>query len=156
MEMNKEKSLCGTCRDPGACCRSIQIPREFLPGTTRKEVERHLKDGTTNIPGQVLNLSDPRPLPFTPLREATCIGPETGYSKEITSVKWVYTCPMVTDEGRCSIYENRPEICKLYEPGSDPMCVHHDGSRTYVWAREDLTQWDSTEEDTTESIQDEA
>ncbi len=28
-------------------------------------------------------------------------------------------CTQLTDEGKCSIYETRPDVCKVLEPGSE-------------------------------------
>lgn len=34
------------------------------------------------------------------------------------------TCPMLTDEGRCSVYRERPLICRLWGAVEDLRCPH--------------------------------
>jgi len=40
----------------------------------------------------------------------------SAYSEEDS---WVFTCPMLDENGRCSIYENRPSACRSYQPGQE-------------------------------------
>lgn len=59
-----------------------------------------------------------RGVPFRPLeinREFTVAG------EEMVNV-W-FGCPKVTPEGRCSIYQDRPETCKAFTPGASSLCV---------------------------------
>lgn len=35
----------------------------------------------------------------------------------------ICSCPKVTTDGKCSIYETRPLTCRRYAPGSDQLCV---------------------------------
>jgi len=37
---------------------------------------------------------------------------------------WMFTCPLLVD-GRCSDYDNRPELCRDYQPMSDLLCAEH-------------------------------
>lgn len=41
--------------------------------------------------------------------------------------RWRWTCTQLLPNGRCGIYEDRPEVCRRYRPGEDPLCVHHWG-----------------------------
>jgi Fe-S-cluster containining protein len=34
-----------------------------------------------------------------------------------------YRCPKLTDAGRCSIYDDRPSICREFVPASNQLCV---------------------------------
>lgn len=45
-------------------------------------------------------------LPFLPLYKSP-------------SGEWRYWCQHLTREGRCGIYDQRPAVCRAYEPGSD-------------------------------------
>lgn len=36
---------------------------------------------------------------------------------------WVLRCKMVTPEGRCGIYEYRPELGRSFQPGGDALCI---------------------------------
>lgn len=40
---------------------------------------------------------------------------------------WV-TCSAIGEDGRCTIYETRPQLCRDFEPASDPLCVHWRGA----------------------------
>lgn len=39
----------------------------------------------------------------------------------------MFNCPELLPNGRCGIYENRPELCRKFEEGSEPLCVHYNG-----------------------------
>ena len=36
---------------------------------------------------------------------------------------WRYSCPILTPDGRCGDYENRPSLCASYRPGQDGLCA---------------------------------
>jgi len=57
-------------------------------------------------------------LPFKPLR------PDLVHYNGEEKIPWLYTCPRLGDDGRCTIYHNRPGLCRTFEPGSDALCVH--------------------------------
>lgn len=44
---------------------------------------------------------------------------------------WAYACYNLGSDGRCTDYENRPDLCRRYVAGSDGLCVHY-------WARPDV------------------
>lgn len=37
----------------------------------------------------------------------------------------VFDCPLLGEDGRCTDYDGRPELCRLYEAGSDPICAEY-------------------------------
>lgn len=41
---------------------------------------------------------------------------------------WRFSCPKLGADGRCTIYDDRPDLCRTYEPMSDGLCVHYQGS----------------------------
>jgi Fe-S-cluster containining protein len=41
---------------------------------------------------------------------------------------WVWTCPKLAEDGRCTIYNDRPDMCRNFEPLSDGLCVHFQGA----------------------------
>lgn len=103
-------SLCDTCRDPGACCRSFRLyddagmPRLFPP----------------NEPDLIEQFLAYYELPFEPQAAERVVG----ISGEV-GIQYRFSCSALTCEGRCSIYAKRPEICRRFEAGSSPLCVHH-------------------------------
>lgn len=102
---------CDRCAAPGTCCKSFPLSAEFPIGSTHETVQAWLAKEN---------------LPFNPIRRQyvypggnkIVVGPKGWYEN------WLFTCTKVTPEGRCSIYEDRPTLCKIYEPGMDAMCVH--------------------------------
>ena len=38
-------------------------------------------------------------------------------------------CTLLDENGRCSDYENRPAVCRNYEPASDQLCCEWKGER---------------------------
>jgi Fe-S-cluster containining protein len=99
-------SLCDTCRNPGRCCTGFHLttradtPNTYLDALILMATIDHA-DGTW-LRGRALGL------PFMPLVKR--------------SGAWLYWCPLLKD-GRCSDYENRPQLCRTFEPGSDTLCV---------------------------------
>lgn len=47
--------------------------------------------------------------------------------REPPSLTWFFECRALTSQGRCGIYKNRPKLCRVYEPQSDPLCIHYEG-----------------------------
>jgi Fe-S-cluster containining protein len=39
--------------------------------------------------------------------------------------RWDWSCTQLQKDGRCGIYEDRPQLCRTYAAGSDPLCVHY-------------------------------
>lgn len=101
-------SICDTCREPGKCCKRL-----MLGGVTQEKFPT-LKDAreiAANWP------FEPAGLPFYPMRVVE------GY--------WLFTCGRFDwDTGRCKDYENRPALCRNYEPKSDALCAEYVPAQT--------------------------
>lgn len=98
-------SICDSCREPGACCKRL-----MLGGVTEKAFPT-IDDAQAVAAAWPF---EPNGLPFVPVRVVQ------GY--------WLYTCPRLDREtGRCTDYENRPALCRNYEPKSDPLCAEYEG-----------------------------
>lgn len=96
-------TLCDTCPAPGTCCRA------FHPGPGGAAWK-----GLTSLE-VMAGLAD-MGLPFAPLYQHA-------------NGAWLFWCPNLGRDGRCRDYENRPATCRDFEPGSDVLCVLHDGHR---------------------------
>jgi Fe-S-cluster containining protein len=102
---------CDRCIAPGTCCKAIQLfTQEGVEithplGTTLEKLRESLRANY---------------LPFEPLRRLKILANSDESEKEA----WLYSCPKLGDDGRCTIYETRPRLCRTYEPGCDHMCVH--------------------------------
>lgn len=102
--------LCAHCPDPGLCCRGIKLYSGLGA--------RSLGGAETVLEGLVwlatVHHEDPwmghQGLPFLPESRDADGG-------------WSLSCPRLTPEGRCGDYENRPRLCRTYEPGRDAPCA---------------------------------
>jgi len=103
-------SACDTCTKPGACCHDFAL--NGRSGGLRFDAD--------NWQIEAENRMEQYGMPFIPLRvDMEKIDPV----KEAGFVGVRFTCPKVTPEGRCSIYETRPQLCRDYKAGSDKLCV---------------------------------
>ena len=64
-------------------------------------------------------------LPFVPFKQ---LHTTADLASGRTYSEWNFSCPLLTPEGRCADYENRPHACRAYEPRSDALCVHFQGA----------------------------
>jgi Fe-S-cluster containining protein len=95
----KRESMCDTCLKPGNCCVSLFLTGRGFQGAMSHEAAEHklLREG----------------LPFRP----------RAYDED--HHRWTFWCPNLRADGRCGDYENRPALCRMYQPGEDGLCVHH-------------------------------
>ena len=104
--------LCATCVEPGRCCRAFYL-------ATREEGEAEVRTGKTR--DEVQAMLDRKGWPFLPVARR----PFVVDGVEVDA--WLFTCPELNAEGRCSVYENRPQLCRDFKAGSDPLCVYYEG-----------------------------
>ena len=64
--------------------------------------------------------NEPDRLPYELLRPLEDCHPDAD-----GKVEWRFTCPALGADGRCTIYESRPAVCREYEPGQDILCARH-------------------------------
>lgn len=105
-------SLCDTCHSPGACCKSL-----YLTGGNSRD---GYFDGLNMSRDEAEDLAQRYALPFVPLHTEMrheADGAPKGWA-------WRWSCPELTPEGRCSIYANRPDLCRRYQAMDDDLCVY--------------------------------
>ena len=89
-------SKCSVCPDPGICCRKFivesDLPWAYTAIETKKTVIKRLKD---------------LKLPFKPIKKG--------------KRRWVLGCTKLKD-GKCTIYSDRPKLCRGYRPGTGRLC----------------------------------
>jgi Fe-S-cluster containining protein len=112
------KISCDRCIDPGMCCRSFPLSHYFDFGVTPAKIMKWLAQNGLAM--------------FRPLRRIhVWCSDHTGASGKKESGKWVeqwsFRCTALGEDGRCTIYDSRPDLCRTYEPGCDMMCVHMRG-----------------------------
>lgn len=102
--------ICDNCRLPGRCCTGFGLnAHSLLEAKTPLHALVWLATAYTGAVSGRTMLG----LPFLPLW------------KEPRNGVWRFWCPLLTREGRCSDYENRPLLCRDYAPGSDQICAMH-------------------------------
>lgn len=136
-------SVCQTCINPGQCCRAF-VPNVLFPAAmSRAEVMRHVQEGSNPYDGRY----EPMPM-LRPLRPAAHHAKSGAHKPE--SVKWHFECTNLDPEtGKCMDYENRPKMCRVYEPETDVMCAHYKGSwKGYLkgYAKADIEVMPKTQE----------
>lgn len=99
-------SLCDTCIDPGACCRSMSISGGIPDPRTGKRIQDPMSFEEAEHFAMRLSL------PFVP-------------GEQDDDGRWRFTCTALGDDGRCQVYETRPHLCRDYPAGRDGLCVHH-------------------------------
>lgn len=102
-------SICDTCKAPGACCKKLQLIENGNQMTFWKEED-------------ALKYLEDKKLPFKILRKTATYHDEESGNDYYT---YEYMCPVLLPNGRCGDYENRPDLCRNYEPKSDKLCVHY-------------------------------
>lgn len=106
-------SLCDKCYAPGQCCKRLRLYREGNASLTfwlDEPTEKQL---------------DALGLPFKPTEQ---IGEWLDEESGRRYGEFLFTCPRLLPNGRCGDYENRPDLCRRFEPGADPLCVHFQGA----------------------------
>ena len=98
------ESLCDICCDPGACCRDVCLSHPV----TGKNFGRVPTATHANV------LMATNWLPFVASRHVDTADGD-GYYR--------FTCTMLDARGRCSDYEHRPELCRIYQPAQDGLCA---------------------------------
>lgn len=114
-------SLCDTCTDPGHCCRQITLWGNGIEYMTQAEAEAQMRTNT----GSMMADGSPGPFVFTGTIEKLVYYDLNGAELPKPEIRAVNTwsCPHLLPTGRCGAYENRPKLCKDYEPGSCRSCA---------------------------------
>ena len=115
-------SLCDACYRPGTCCKEIKLYSEKRGGEHTFWLDKSIE--------QQISEMDPENLvkhPFE-VREVYERFTDKKTGREYGSV--IFKCKNLTASGRCGDYENRPLLCRTYEPGSDDLCVHYKGAES--------------------------
>ena len=117
--MTASPSLCDRCFSPGACCKSMVLTR----GVGEPVVSW---DGDTPET-ELAKLIGPHPFEATD-RTGTWVAPDDHEDAGRSYSAHAWTCTALAKDGRCGIYDSRPQLCRDYEAGSSPLCVHFGGA----------------------------
>lgn len=107
--------LCDRCNAPGACCRGFtiyqlvpRVPADVYEECVVRAVERLRTDFGIDY--------------FVPSKRV--IPPELGAVGDVAIAEW--SCTRLGPDGRCTRYEDRPQVCRSYQPMDDALChVRH-------------------------------
>lgn len=123
---NRVEITCDRCIDPGHCCKafplSFTMPPSACADELTAELDRRLR--MDDIPERPAFVGDN---PFKALRR---VPPQNYEPDDGQTVSWLFQCTALQADGRCGIYERRPDFCRIYEPGTDWLCVHRRDNRT--------------------------
>lgn len=124
-------SLCDTCPEPGRCCKQFCLPAapSFWLKSWREDAQKWLDDNG---------------LPFAPHSHSKRIVRDRESGDDYVLV-W-FGCNHLTPEGRCGMYETRPETCRIFEPASDSLCVLHPDA-PLAYSRDPSTEWPGQQPD---------
>ena len=106
---SRRMSLCDACTLPGRCCTGFVLNRADV-NEARIPLEVYVwLASVRHMGGPFVHQPQGLSLPFMPLWRTP-------------SGIWRW-CPALDRQGRCSSYDQRPEPCWGFEPGSDNLCV---------------------------------
>lgn len=101
-------SLCDRCSKPGRCCSDFLLSLQIPAGDDWKDRAKTLVEG--------YGIKH-----FIPIEAVR--GPWTPDDR----VQFRCNCSLIGADGRCMDYENRPAVCRVFEPGTDALCVEFIG-----------------------------
>lgn len=120
--------LCSVCPEPGHCCELFAFHKSFWIDEGLEKAQRVLMENG---------------LPFHVLDWAENIA-KSPTGREYASL--MCSCPKLSDDGRCTIYADRPGTCVRFQPGSDPLCVFEGTQGMKFWTEESkatyLAKWE--------------
>jgi Fe-S-cluster containining protein len=97
------ESMCDRCMSPGACCKRIHLSG----GSGMKAIGEPMSHERAEHLALEYGLWMMRP------------------AHQNDDGRWQWNCTQLGPDGRCQIYEDRPELCRSYRPGQDGLCVHY-------------------------------
>ncbi len=112
-------SLCNICPDPGHCCRGLVL-------TSDEKTDVTTANGTLLYPAEegvwaVHAYMVKHDMPFQPVEIE-----KTYRIKGKLYNSWTLNCPALGRDGRCGMYERRPENCRNFEANTKTEgCVFH-------------------------------
>jgi Fe-S-cluster containining protein len=108
-------SLCDRCFDPGRCCQDLVLSRSDGHQLTVWADE----DPAAQLADRI------GPHWFEPIAvQGEWVDEDAGRTHR--SHRWA--CRALGPGGRCTVYDERPQLCRDFEAGSDPLCVHWRGA----------------------------
>lgn len=111
-------AACDRCYQPGACCKNLTLSG---PGIGDISFESVRRAGGRKLKVQLVppaklerKLRDEGLEHFRIMPDAR--SPDGAY---------LFWCTRLQPDGRCGAYQQRPDICRSFKEGMDPLCVHY-------------------------------
>lgn len=111
---------CSICPKPGSCCSGFTVNfGDAYTADWEAEATKKLQEyGLPFVVSGVYISKEHFRSAWHPIITGTNLNRVTG-----ESVHPLYSCTKLLPNGRCGIYETRPQLCRLFVPGSDGLCV---------------------------------
>lgn len=97
------EETCDNCPKRGQCCKNFNLagapkdhPWAYTSIESRKTIIKRLKKEN---------------LPFIPTKTR--------------KFHWLFDCPKIDRNGKCTIYHNRPKLCEDYRIGATKICYYY-------------------------------
>lgn len=101
-------SACSFCPKPGMCCSGFPL------ASRKGELTFWAADPIKDAKKMLLSWN----LPFNPTKIRATYSNKRGWKY----VTLLYSCPKLKEDGRCGIYEFRPDVCRRFIPGQGEIC----------------------------------
>ena len=101
--VEQSASTCSNCRTKGNCCRGFALSFEVPKGNWYNASIKKLQEYNLDFMHPI------RPLDY--------------YGSDDVQVQ--FDCSYLGEDGLCTNYENRPELCKAYKPKQDALCCEY-------------------------------
>jgi Fe-S-cluster containining protein len=109
-QQRAEMGLCSICPDPGHCCRNFDSSLVYWDDASVEEVQMYMEF----MAGE--------PMPWI----ARAPGPKKFIQRGRQASHWKFDCTAIDSNGRCTIYETRPQACRTLVPATVDVCVFQD------------------------------
>lgn len=96
-------SPCDTCRSPGECCKMFVLSPWYGRDNWKEEATADMERRGFSY--------------FVPVRSV----PNIFGRDDVTQC--FFQCTRLGEDGRCTSYEDRPTVCRIFEPRSDRLCA---------------------------------
>lgn len=123
-------SLCDRCFQPGACCKDLYLWGPSVPGAPAGAPVHFPLDTWREDAARWI--ADTQKLLYTKMGQQLAFRADRvggiWWSDEFkcwyANIRW--TCDALQPNGRCGIYDKRPDTCRVFEPASDSLCIHYE------------------------------
>ena len=99
-----KNQTCNNCPKRGQCCKNFMLhakaeqpPWSFTSKDSKERVTSRLKKENLSF--------------FIPTKKY--------------KYRWLFKCSKISKNGRCTIYQSRPQLCKDFKIGEDVLCYYY-------------------------------